>query len=91
MMSYNLRCISPTDFGKKAWFYRADLVIDDIEEHPAYGNGANVRSRSQMSHNGSIDQPQQWNGDVRHDGGQGYLQYLSVVGVHKIKFTSLKA
>ena len=32
MMSYNLRCISPTDFGKKAWFYRADLVIDDIEE-----------------------------------------------------------
>ena len=31
MMSYNLRCISPTDFGKKAWFYRADLVIDDIE------------------------------------------------------------
>ena len=32
MMSYNLRCISPTDFGKKAWFYRADLVIEDIEE-----------------------------------------------------------
>lgn len=31
MMSYNLRCISPTDWGKKAWFYRADLVIDDIE------------------------------------------------------------
>jgi endonuclease/exonuclease/phosphatase family metal-dependent hydrolase len=32
MMSYNLRCISPTDFGKKAWFYRADLVVKDIEE-----------------------------------------------------------
>lgn len=32
MMSYNLRCISPTDFGKKSWFYRADLVIEDIEE-----------------------------------------------------------
>lgn len=31
MMSYNLRCISPTDFGKKSWFYRADLIIDDIE------------------------------------------------------------
>ena len=31
MMSYNLRCISPTDWGKKAWFYRADLVVDDIE------------------------------------------------------------
>ena len=32
MMSYNLRCISPTDFGKKAWFYRADLVVKDIGE-----------------------------------------------------------
>ena len=31
MMSYNLRCISPTDFGKKCWFYRADLIIDDLE------------------------------------------------------------
>ena len=31
MMSYNLRCISPTDFGKRSWFYRADLIIDDIE------------------------------------------------------------
>lgn len=31
MMSYNLRCISPTDWGKKAWFYRANLVVDDIE------------------------------------------------------------
>ena len=31
MMSYNLRCISPTDFGKKSWFYRADLIVDDIE------------------------------------------------------------
>ena len=32
MMSYNLRCISPTDWGKKAWFYRANLIIDDIED-----------------------------------------------------------
>lgn len=32
MMSYNLRCISPTDWGKTGWFYRADLIIDDIEE-----------------------------------------------------------
>ena len=31
MMSYNLRCISPTDWGKKAWFYRADLIVDDIQ------------------------------------------------------------
>lgn len=32
MMSYNLRCISPTDWGKKGWFYRADSVISDIAE-----------------------------------------------------------
>ncbi len=32
MMSYNLRCISPTDWGKKGWFYRADLIIEDIKE-----------------------------------------------------------
>ena len=32
MMSYNLRCISPSDWGNKGWFYRADLIIDDIAE-----------------------------------------------------------
>lgn len=32
VMSCNLRCISPTDFGKKSWFYRADLTIKNIEE-----------------------------------------------------------
>lgn len=31
VMSCNLRCISPTDFGKKSWFYRADLIIKNIE------------------------------------------------------------
>lgn len=31
VMSCNLRCISPTDFGKKSWFYRADLTIKNIE------------------------------------------------------------
>ena len=32
MMSCNLRCISPTDWGKKAWFYRADLMMNAIGE-----------------------------------------------------------
>lgn len=32
VMSYNLRCITPLDFGKKNWFYRADHVLRDIEE-----------------------------------------------------------
>lgn len=32
VMSYNLRCLAPTDLGKKTWFYRADLVIDSIEK-----------------------------------------------------------
>lgn len=32
IMSSNVRCFSPTDFFKKSWFYRADLVRDDINE-----------------------------------------------------------
>ena len=32
VMSYNLRCLNPTDLGKKSWFYRADLIIDSIEK-----------------------------------------------------------
>lgn len=32
IMSYNIRCHAPDDFGHKNWFYRADLVIDTIEE-----------------------------------------------------------
>ena len=31
MMSCNLRCLTPMDLGKKSWFYRADLMVDDIE------------------------------------------------------------
>ena len=35
VMSCNLRCINPTDLGKKNWFYRADLVLNGIEkEYP---------------------------------------------------------
>ena len=32
MMSYNLRCLTPLDLGKKSWFYRAELVVDDLQE-----------------------------------------------------------
>ena len=32
VMSYNVRCLNPTDLGKKSWFYRADLIIDSIEK-----------------------------------------------------------
>ena len=31
VMSCNVRCISPTDLGKKSWFYRADLIIKGIQ------------------------------------------------------------
>lgn len=35
VMSCNLRCISPTDLGEKSWFYRADLIVKNIEnENP---------------------------------------------------------
>jgi endonuclease/exonuclease/phosphatase family metal-dependent hydrolase len=31
VMSSNLRCINPGDKGKRSWFYRADLIIKNIE------------------------------------------------------------
>ena len=31
VMSYNIRCHAPDDFGHKNWFYRANLVVDTIE------------------------------------------------------------
>ncbi len=33
VMSCNVRCIAPTDLGKKSWFYRADLVIKGIQNN----------------------------------------------------------
>ena len=30
MVSCNVRCWSPTDLGKKSWFYRADLLLSDL-------------------------------------------------------------
>lgn len=32
VMSCNVRCLSPLDLGKKSWFYRADLIMRNIEE-----------------------------------------------------------
>ena len=32
VMSCNLRCLTPLDFGKKSWFYRADLIVNNIEK-----------------------------------------------------------
>ena len=32
VMSYNIRCHAPDDFGKKSWFYRANYVVDTIEK-----------------------------------------------------------
>ncbi|MBQ8782384.1 MAG: endonuclease/exonuclease/phosphatase family protein [Clostridia bacterium] len=33
MMSCNLRCLTPLDFGKKSWFYRAELVMEGIKNN----------------------------------------------------------
>ncbi len=33
VMSCNVRCFSPTDFGKKSWFYRAPLVLANIRDN----------------------------------------------------------
>ena len=32
VMSCNVRCISPTDLGKKSWFYRADPIMQGIQK-----------------------------------------------------------
>ena len=32
MMSCNVRCLTPLDLGKKSWFYRADLIAEDIQQ-----------------------------------------------------------
>ena len=32
MMSCNLRCLTPLDLGTKSWFYRADLIVQDIAD-----------------------------------------------------------
>lgn len=35
VMSCNLRCFNPSDLGKKSWFYRADLIMKNIQtEYP---------------------------------------------------------
>lgn len=31
IMSSNLRYIAPTDLGKRSWFYRAELIMNDLE------------------------------------------------------------
>lgn len=33
VMSSNLRCINPGDKGKRSWFYRADLIVKNIEKN----------------------------------------------------------
>ena len=30
VMSCNVRCATPMDLGKKSWFYRAGLIVDNI-------------------------------------------------------------
>lgn len=30
IMSCNLRCLNPNDLGKKSWYYRADLIIQNL-------------------------------------------------------------
>lgn len=33
VMSCNVRCLTPFDSGKKSWFYRADLIIKNIQKN----------------------------------------------------------
>lgn len=33
VMSYNIRCFTTADLGKRSWFYRADLIVKNIQKH----------------------------------------------------------
>ena len=38
VMSYNIRCHAVNDFGHKNWFYRANLVVNTIENAQPFMN-----------------------------------------------------
>ena len=61
---------------------KAEYPVDDVEQHATHGNSAYVGGRTQMADDGYINQAEQRHGDVRYNGRQGYLQYLSVSGLH---------
>lgn len=50
VMSYNVRCISPTDFGKKNWFHRADLIMKNIEKEQPFVVGFQEATKWQYSY-----------------------------------------
>lgn len=33
VMSANVRCLNPLDLGKKSWFYRADLLMENVRKN----------------------------------------------------------
>lgn len=33
VMSSNVRCLNPMDLGKKSWFYRADLLVENLRKN----------------------------------------------------------
>lgn len=50
VMSCNVRCISPTDFGKKSWFYRANLIMKNIEKEQPGVIGFQEATKRQYSY-----------------------------------------
>lgn len=47
IMSCNLRCANTSDLGKTSWFYRADLIVKNIEaEAPTIMASRRLRSGS---------------------------------------------
>lgn len=56
--------------------------VDDVEQHAAYRDGSDVGGIAEMSDDGHVHQSQQRDGDVRHDGRQGDVQYVLVYSFH---------
>ena len=50
VMSCNLRCINPQDMFKKSWYYRADLIIKNIEKYQPSIIGFQEATKSQYKY-----------------------------------------
>ena len=61
-----------------------EYPVDDVKQHSAHGDGADVGRCAEVSHDGHVDEAEQGHGDVGHDGRQGNLQDLAVSGLHEI-------
>ena len=52
--------------------------IDHVEDESAHGYGSDVGCRTEMPHDGGVDEGKEGDGDVRDDAGDGDMEYLAI-------------